>query len=71
MINALVEHGSRRYFKATALRHLSVPILQADYSTLSSNLPNTSVQMRLFPVCLFEYFPRQAINSRSGRCDSV
>jgi Berberine and berberine like len=63
LINDLTAHGTRRYLKATALKHLTVPVLQALYDgfvEFSQHVGPASV----LSVCVFEYFPRQAFNSR-------
>ena len=65
MINALVEHGSRRYLKATALRHLTVPILRGLFDSFVEFTQHVRPDAAL-SVCLFEYFSRwEAINSLS------
>lgn len=65
MLNPLLSPGYRRYLKATALRHLTVPILSAmfeQYVEFTSKVGPESAQS----VCLFEFLPRQKLNSVPG-----
>jgi hypothetical protein len=65
MLNELMSPGSRRYLKATGLRHLTVPILAEifnSYAQFRQHLGDISIQS----VCLFEAFPRAKINSVSN-----
>jgi hypothetical protein len=65
MLNELMSHGNRRYLKSTALRTLTVPILQelfTSYVAFRQHVGEISVQS----VCLFESFPHQKINSISN-----
>ena len=61
MLNPLMSHGKNRYMKATALKHITVPILKTlfeSYAEYCSTVGEESMES----VCLLEVFPRGAIN---------
>jgi FAD/FMN-containing dehydrogenase len=65
MLGQIVSHGLRRYIKATALRHLTVPILRATfdaYVEFTNHVGPHSAQS----ACVFEYVPLQKIKSVPG-----
>jgi hypothetical protein len=58
----MMSHGKNRYMKATALKHLTVPILKGifdSYVEYRTAVGPESAES----VCLLEVFPRAAINS--------
>lgn len=64
MLNTLLDHGSRRYMKATAMRHLTVPILRELFESFVELTQHIGPDAA-HSLCLLEYFPRQVINSVS------
>ena len=58
MLNPMMTPGYRRYLKATAIRHITTPILRAVFEhfvEFTTHVGPDSAQS----VCLFEYFPNQ------------
>ena len=65
MLNPTMPDGIRRYLKATALRHLTIPILQAMFDAFiefTNHVGPDSAQL----VILCDYLPRQKVNSVPG-----
>src|SRR2546423_5568810 len=62
MLNPMLPHGKNRYMKATALKHLTVPILKC-LLELYGEYCTTVGQESLESVCLLKVFPRGVINS--------
>ena len=61
MLNEITAHGTRRYLKATALRHLTAPILHTffgSYVDLTEHVGPDAIES----VCIFEHFSRVAAN---------
>jgi len=61
MLNEITAHGTRRYLKAMALRHLTVPILRTlfeSYVSFTEHIGPDAVES----VCIFEHFSRIAVN---------
>ena len=62
MLNAMTAHGTRRYLKATALRHLTIPILRTlfnSYVEFTEYIGPDAAES----VCIFEHFSRVRANS--------
>lgn len=62
MINSLVEHGTLRYLKATAIRHLTAPLLQVIFESYTEYLQHVGPDA-VTSVCVYEHFPPEVINS--------
>jgi hypothetical protein len=61
MLNEITAHGTRRYLKATALPHLTAPILHAlfeSYVEFTEHVGPDAIES----VCIFEHFSRVAAN---------
>jgi len=58
----LTAHGTRRYLKAAAVRHLTVPILRTLFDNFCEYVQKVGPDS-LLSVCIYEYFPHQKINS--------
>ncbi len=62
MLNQMLTEGYRRYFKATALRNLTIPILQAMFDAFvefTTHVGTHSAES----TCFVEFVPRGKINS--------
>ena len=58
----MMSHGRRRYLKATAIRHLTVPILRAIFDSFVEVTTHVGLDSAE-SVCLLEYFPQQKLLS--------
>lgn len=58
----MTAHGTRRYLKASALRHVTVPIFRTLFEGFCEYAQHVGPDSML-SVCIYEYFPRQKVNS--------